>query len=109
MGWWPLDIESGGIKWGNHPPSELMWGDSPADVMDAVFSEAAQEAWFKCNEIFQGLDDDARPMLPVELRGGIAFSLSGFEKCSWNRILGKNIGYTLKVTVEKIDQEDDEE
>ena len=40
MGWWPLNLETGGIAWGGKGLKEgLMWGDSVADIVDEELSQ----------------------------------------------------------------------
>lgn len=86
MGWWPLRIGDGGIKWGGssnglvnvqpgsspQPESELVWGDGPADVVDGWIEDHIQELWDRCNDEF--IRDMGREMTSLEFINGLAFS-----------------------------------
>jgi len=95
MGWWPLNIRTGGINWGKSnnddnkmpgivnvvatnaplPDSELVWGDGPADIVDKWMEDEMKPLFDKLNVEF--IDEMGREMGALEFLSGLAFSLPG--------------------------------
>ena len=98
MGWWSLDLTTGGHTLDFNP----MWGDSMADVIDAKLNEILPALFKECNEHFLE-SDAARNMDPREFLCGLAFSLSGIETIGpLEELLGKDLPFTLNVSVGEI-------
>lgn len=86
MGWWPLDIETGGIKASDkpglvnvvrdstpQPESDLVWGDGPADIVDEWMKKGFKALYNDLNKEF--IEDMGREMTAIEFLSGLAFSL----------------------------------
>lgn len=105
MGWWPLDLETGFIKWGAKPQHDMMWGDSVADVMDRIMENALEEAMVQCKAIFESLEDEC-VMSPLEFLSGVAFSLNAVEEYAFSPAFKEALGgYTLQVKLVKKEDE----
>ncbi len=79
MGWWPMHIPTGGIRWRDDGPEalgkgDLAWGDTPADIVDGFIDDKISELFAEINKVFQ--EEMGREMLAVEFLGGLAFSFS---------------------------------
>jgi len=91
MGFWPLDIETGGIHFGKEsenqptkglvniepgitPVQDLVWGDSFADIVDEFINNEMLDLKNKMNREF--IIEMGREMYPVEFLSGLSFSLS---------------------------------
>lgn len=105
MGWWPLDLETGNIKWGKTPPHDMMWGDAVADAMDRIMENALEEAMVQCKAIFESLEGEP-VMTPLEFLSGIAFSLNAVEEYAFSPAFKEALGgYTLQVKLVKKEDE----
>lgn len=85
MGWWPMHIPTGGIRWNDGgvtahfttsalDKDDLAWGDTPADIVDGFIDDKISELFAEINKVFQ--EEMGREMLAVEFLGGLAFSFS---------------------------------
>lgn len=103
MGWWS-QTESGGINW-TEEGEEVLWGDTPADIMIEALNEPILDAFVKCNESFQKYVD--RPMTPREFLGGIAFHMRAIEASTeLASMFGMPMQFTLDVKVVELDEEE---
>ncbi len=92
MGYWALDIPTGGINTdaksehqpveglvnivpGIEPVMEYVWGDPFADIVDGFIAREMNELKNKLNAEF--IIRMGRDMYPVEFLSGLAFSLGG--------------------------------
>ncbi len=109
MGWWPLDLTTGGIAFGAEGLKEgLMWGDSVADIVDAELTTFLERVINKTGVVFTA--EVGRDMMPIEILCGLAFSLNACETHDPLASLfpkGLTSAHTLKVEVGKVDQEED--
>jgi len=69
MGWWTAD-RSGRSFAHNEDGSELIWGDGPADILDAAIDEIVKE--FERYEKRKPTKD--------EMRAGLEFALGGADE-----------------------------
>ena len=91
MGFWPLNIETGGIHCGKEsenqptkglvniepgitPVQDLVWGDTFADIVDEFINNEMFDLKNKMNREF--VIEMGREMYPVEFLSGLSFSLS---------------------------------
>lgn len=123
MGWWPLDIETGGINWGAsnnipgvvnvvrdgtpQPESDLVWGDGPADIVDKWMDNGFQKLFDELNEQF--IEDMGRGMTALEFLSGLAFSLPGLchPDYSSNDLMGLPICETHSLQIRVVPIEDE--
>lgn len=123
MGWWPLDIETGGINWGAsnnipgvvnvvkgstpQPESNLVWGDGPADIVDKWMDNGFQKLFDELNEQF--IEDMGRGMTALEFLSGLAFSLPGLchPDYSSNDLMGLPICETHSLQIRVVPIEDE--
>ena len=104
MGWW-AQTESGGIDWKGDANNEVLWGDTPADIIIDCLSDSILEAFVKCNEAFEERLD--RPMTPREFLGGLAFHLQAIEASTQlASLMGDGNQFSLQVKVVEIDGEE---
>lgn len=108
MGWWPLTIECGGIRWGELEEdkpvpntklneSDLTWGDSPADIVDQWIEVEFPKLYNECNREFHR--SMGREMTMIEFMSGLAFSLPGFIYQEYGPIPKPEGKYKLEVRV----------
>jgi hypothetical protein len=84
---------------------EILWGDSPADIMIETLDEPILDAFVKCNESFQ--THVGRPMTPREFLGGIAFHMRAIEASTeLASMLGMPMQFTLDVKVVEVDEDE---
>tara|TARA_R100000995_G_C3458994_1_gene112095 strand:- start:199 stop:465 length:267 start_codon:yes stop_codon:yes gene_type:complete len=82
---------------------DILWGDTPADIMINALTEPMLEAFVKCNEAFQ--DYVGRPMTPREFLGGVAFHMRAVEySMELASMFGAPQPYTLDVTVIEVEE-----
>ena len=106
MGWWPLDLKTGGIAWGTDElKGGLMWGDTVADIVDAHLTQLLEDLHRDCGSVFA--DHIGRAMTPQEFLCGLAFSLNAVEQHE-EKIFGKDLPFTLKVEVALVEKEESE-
>jgi hypothetical protein len=108
MGWWPLDLKTGGIAFGAEGLKEgLMWGDSVADIVDAELTSFLHQVIKQTSAVFTA--EVGREPMPIEILCGLAFSLNACETHEpLNSLFPEGIksAHTLKVEVGRVDQED---
>jgi hypothetical protein len=108
MGWWPLDLKTGGIAFGAEGLKEgLMWGDSVADIVDAELTSFLHQVIKQTSKVFTA--EVGREPMPIEILCGLAFSLNACEThLPLNKLFPEGIksAHTLKVEVGQVDQED---
>ena len=103
MGWW-AQTESGGINW-KEEGDEILWGDTPADIMIEALNEPLLDAFVRCNESFQ--EYVGRPMTPREFLGGIAFHMRAIEASTeLASMFGMPMQFSLDVKVVEVDEEE---
>ena len=127
MGWWPLDIETGGINLGAlptegnniprlvnvfrngtpQPESDLVWGDGPADIVDKWMNDGFQKLFDELNKEF--IEDMGRGMTALEFLSGLAFSLPGLchPDYSSNDLMGLPICETHSLQIRVVPIEDE--
>lgn len=109
MGWWPLDLKTGGIAFGAEGLKEgLMWGDSVADIVDEELTTFLTRVIEKTGKVFTA--ECGRDMMPIEILCGLAFSLNACETHEpLNTLFPEGItsAHTLKVEVGQVDHVED--
>ena len=98
MGFWPLDQQSGGIAWGDST-TELMWGDSMADIVDVWSDKPLIEVFKKCNQVYLDHPDINRELTPREFLCGLAFSLNNVQEHPHLNDLFGDLDFSLRVDV----------
>ena len=100
MGWWPLNLETGGIAWGGKGLKEgLMWGDSVADIVDEELSQFLKSVVPKIKKVYT--DEIGRDIDPRELLCGLAFSMNAVEQHEKD-LFGGDLPFTLLVSVGQV-------
>ena len=104
MGWW-AQTESGGIDWKGDTSNEVLWGDTPADIVIDCLNDSILQAFVKCNEAFE--ERLERPMTPREFLGGVAFHMRAIEASTeLASMFGMPMQFTLDVKVVEVDEEE---
>lgn len=121
MGWWSLDVETGGIKASDkpglvnvvrdstpQPESDLVWGDGPADIVDEWMKNGFQKLYNDLNKEF--IEDMGREMTAIEFLSGLAFSLPSLchPDYSSSTLRGLPICETHRLDIQVLPMEDEE-
>tara|TARA_R100001463_G_scaffold130920_2_gene190630 strand:+ start:114 stop:440 length:327 start_codon:yes stop_codon:yes gene_type:complete len=105
MGWWPLDLKTGGIAFGAEGLKEgLMWGDTVADIVDEELTTFLNSVIKRTGKVFT--EEIGRDMMPIEILCGLAFSLNACETHDpLDKLFPEGLtpAHTLKVEVGQVE------